>query len=103
LEPVFTVSVGVEDTAWYLGFPPQGGEFYVELCVRFRNSREPDRNGTDMFLKSLAVSRPFSMPRLFNPPKNEEALKNPLIRLSGAEHFAILRNTERFSAARFHE
>jgi hypothetical protein len=102
-ETVFTVSVGVEDTAWYLGFPPQGGEFYVELCVRFRNSREPDRNGTDMFLKSLAVSRPFSMPRLFNPPENEETLKNLLIRLSGAEYFSILRNTERFSAARFHE
>jgi hypothetical protein len=105
LETVFTVSVGVDDTAWYLGFPPQGGEFYVELCVRLKNSREPGRNGngTDILLKSLAVSRPFSMPRLFNPPENEEALKNPLIRLSGAEYFSILRNTERFSATRFHE
>jgi hypothetical protein len=103
LETVFTVSIGVEDTAWYLGFPPQGGEFYVELCVRLRNLRESGRNGTDTLLKSLASSRPFSMPRLFNPPENEKTLKNPLIRLSGAEYFSILRNTERFSAARFHE
>jgi hypothetical protein len=95
-ETVFTVSVETEDTAWYLGFPPQGGEFYVELCVRLRNSRESGRDGTDMSLKPLAVSRPFSMPRLFNPSENEETLKNPLIRLSGAEYFSILRNTDRF-------
>jgi hypothetical protein len=96
-ETVFTVSVGAEDTAWYLGFPPQGGEFYVELCARLRNSRDPDREGTDLFLKPLAASKPFFMPRLFNPPENEETLKNPLIRLSGAEYFSLLRNTDRFS------
>ncbi|MDR2144806.1 MAG: DUF4912 domain-containing protein [Treponema sp.] len=96
-ETVFTVSVGAEDTAWYLGFPPQGGEFYVELCVRLRDSREPGRDRADLFLKPLAASRPFFIPRLFNPPENEEMLKNPLIRLSGAEYFSILRNTDRFS------
>jgi hypothetical protein len=96
-ETVFTVSVGIEDTAWYLGFPPQGGEFYVELCARLRNSRDPDRDGTDLFLKPLTASKPFSMPRLFNPSENEEMLKNPLIRLSGAEYFSLLRNTDRFS------
>jgi hypothetical protein len=94
-ETVFTVSVGTEDTAWYLGFPPQGGEFYVELCVRLRNPREPGRDEMDLLLKTLAVSRPFFMPRLFNPPENEEMLKNPLIRLSGAENFSFLRNTDR--------
>jgi hypothetical protein len=96
-ETVFTVSVGTEDTAWYLGFPPQGGEFYVDLCVRLRNSRDPDQGEADMLLKSLAVSKPFSMPRLFNPSENKEMLKNPLIRLSGVDCFSILRNTERFS------
>jgi hypothetical protein len=96
-ETVFTVSVGTEDSAWYLGFPPQGGEFYVELCVRLRNSRDPDRDGTDLLLKSLIASKPFFMPRLFNPSENEETLKNPLIRLSGAEYFSLLRNTDRFS------
>jgi hypothetical protein len=95
-ETVFTVSVGTEDTAWYLGFPPQGGEFYMELCVRLSNSRDTGRDGTDLSLKPLA-SKPFSMPRLFNPSENEEMLKNPLIRLSGAEHFSLLRNMERFS------
>jgi hypothetical protein len=97
LETVFTVSVGTEDTAWYLGFPPQGGEFYVELCVRLRNPRDPGRDGTDLFLKSLTASKPFSMPRLFNPSENDETLKNPLIRLSGAEYFSLLRNADRFS------
>jgi hypothetical protein len=96
-ETVFTVSVGTEDTAWYLGFPPQGGEFYVELCVRLRDSREPDRDGADLFLKSLTASKPFSMPRLFNPLENGETLKNPLMRLSGAEYFSLLRDTDRFS------
>jgi hypothetical protein len=99
-ETVFTVSVGTEDIAWYLGFPPQGGEFYVELCVRLRNSREPGRDEADMSLKPLAVSRPFSMPRLFNPSENKETLKNPLIRLSGAEYLSILRSADRFSRRR---
>jgi hypothetical protein len=103
METVFTVSVGVEDTAWYLGFPPQGGEFSVELCARLRNPRESGRNGSYFSLKPLAVSRPFSMPRLFNPPENEETLKNPLIRLSGADYFSVLRNTDRFSRAVSHE
>jgi hypothetical protein len=98
-ETVFTVSVGTEDTAWYLGFPPQGGEFYVELCVRLRNSRDSERNEADTALKTLAASKPFFMPRLFNPAENEETLKNPLIRLSGAEYFSILRNTERLFGA----
>jgi hypothetical protein len=93
-ETVFTVPVGTEDTTWYLGFPPQGGEFYMELCVRLKNR---ERGGADTSLKSLAVSRLFSMPRLFNPLENEEILKNPLIRLSGAEYFSVLRNKDRVS------
>jgi hypothetical protein len=55
----FTVSVGRDDTAWYLGFPPSGGNggrFKVELrAVR----------GAGGVI--LAVSRPFRLPRLLGP------------------------------------
>jgi hypothetical protein len=83
----FTVSVGAGDSAWYLGFPPSGGCFKVELCVV---------RGTETGV--LAVSCPFRLPRLLNPPEGDrELLRNPLIRLSGAGDFPVLRNTDRSS------
>jgi hypothetical protein len=91
-ENLFTVPVGTADTAWYLGFPPSGGRYKVELCV-LRGSEEI----------VLAVSRPFKLPKLLNLPgvEGNEAMdaiyKNPLIRLSGAEDFHVLRNVDRLS------
>ncbi|MDR1956461.1 MAG: DUF4912 domain-containing protein [Treponema sp.] len=80
----FTVSVGAEDTAWYLGFPPGGGRFQVELCVL--------RGGESL---GLAVSHPFTLPPWFNPAKPGSTA--PLIRLSGVEDFQVLRNEDRLS------
>jgi hypothetical protein len=115
----FTVSVGIGDSAWYLGFPPSGGSFRVDLCV-LRGMAAP----------VLAASRPFRLPRLLNAAGNgyfsngeaaqvaaqvaaqqaaqegsgpadtaadTGACPNPLILLSGLEDFHILRNMDRLS------
>jgi hypothetical protein len=83
----FTVSVGMEDNSWYLGFPPRGGTFQVALWVK-----EP--------ALVLASSRPFVLPRFLNGPGSEEILAKPLVQLSGAEDFAVLRTADRFSRLR---
>jgi hypothetical protein len=92
----FTVAVGMNDTAWYLGFPPAEGRYQVELCV-LRGNEE----------LVLAVSRPFMLPRLlgrpnFNrdidfPGNIQDVYRNPLARLSGAEDFPVIRNADRLS------
>lgn len=86
----FMVQVDTVDNAWYVGFPPSGGLFRIELCLRQKN--EPDA------FRALAFSPSFSMPHLFNSPENEVNLKNPLVRLSGAAHFSVIRPAQ-FRAA----
>ena len=109
-EHSFTVPVGVNDTAWYLGFPPAEGRYQVKLCAR-RETVE----------QVLAVSRPFKMPRLREPPGRftpgagpDEALRretgvpqnipdiyqNPLACLSGIRDFALIRSVDRQSRAK---
>jgi hypothetical protein len=83
----FTIPVETGDNSWYVGFPPGGGMFRVELLVR----------GPGI---SLAVSRPFTLPRFLNDPGNEELLARPLVQLSGAADFAVLRNIDRVSRLR---
>lgn len=91
----FMVPVGTGDTAWYLGFPPSGGRYRVELCA--------DRGEGELI---LAVSHPFKMPKLLNPSKIAETAgtaeeravyQNPLCCLSGAKDFPVLRNGDRLS------
>ncbi|MDR1948879.1 MAG: DUF4912 domain-containing protein [Spirochaetaceae bacterium] len=84
----FTVSVGVDDTAWYLGFPPEEGRYKVELCVL--------REGGELV---LAVSAPFRLPKLLGSfgACGRQAGLNPLIALSGAEEFRVLRNIDRLA------
>jgi hypothetical protein len=94
-EDSFVVSVGVDDTAWYLGFPPAEGRYRVELCVL---------RGTEEVV--LTSSRSFTLPRLLNAPlKSEEqnmgdlreVYLNPLSRLSGAGEFPVIRSADRLS------
>ena len=86
-EESFTVPVGPGDTSWYLGFPPGGGSFRIALWLR----------GIET---ALILSRPFTLPRFLNSPGNREFLDRPLVRLSGAEDFAILRDVDRLSRRR---
>ncbi|AEF80376.1 DUF4912 domain-containing protein [Leadbettera azotonutricia] len=87
-EGVFIVPVGIDDTAWYLGFPagdsPEGEarSYIVELCA--------DRGGE----VSLASSPAFALPGL---PGRLCAGGDALRRLSGAEDFRILRSGDRLS------
>jgi hypothetical protein len=91
-ENSFTVQVGVNDTAWYLGFPPAEGCYQVAICA-LRGEKEI----------VLTVSRPFKMPRLVEPPNRKAGLpmdlqdiyQNPLACLSGARDFAVIRNVDR--------
>jgi hypothetical protein len=103
----FVIPVGVHDDAWYIGFPPEEGppagrppagrptagkptagrRFTVELCAVLRDEEKI----------TLAVSQPFSMPRLFNPVADAALYENPLTRLSGLADFTILRNIDRES------
>jgi hypothetical protein len=84
-EASFTIAVGIQDSAWYLGFPPEGGCFRVELCVKRGN-----------FEVVLAASKSFKLPRLFASPGTME-VPNPLALLSGLEELPIVRNEDRLS------
>jgi hypothetical protein len=82
----FTVPVGGDDNAWYLGFPPRRGEYTVELCVSFRGET---RGLEEPVYKTLAASAPFTLPRgAAGQTGWEEIPDNPLIRLSGAACFS---------------
>ncbi|MDR2258469.1 MAG: DUF4912 domain-containing protein [Treponema sp.] len=89
----FTVQVGIDDSAWYLGFPPDysgknacgGGWFRVELGVRW---------GAEQAV--LAASKPFRLPSLLLPAA-AKAPRSPLADLSGMDELRILRNGDRRS------
>jgi hypothetical protein len=84
----FTVPVGPEDMAWYLGFPPEysgkdvagGGWFQVELCVCW---------GTEQAV--LAVSKPFRLPALLQSA-GAKTSRSPLAGLSAMDELPVLRN-----------
>jgi hypothetical protein len=85
----FTIPVGADDAAWYLGFPPAEGRYRVELCVIWAQGETV-----------LAVSRPFTLPKLLSPPNQggtEEEYRNPLSLLSGAGDFHVIRSMDRRS------
>jgi hypothetical protein len=86
----FFIPVEKNDSARYIGFPPDDRRFFkVELCVpRLEN------------YNVLAVSQPFRMPRLVEPLRNGDGelqaiYHNSLAKFSGVEHFPLLRNMDR--------
>ncbi|GHV95397.1 hypothetical protein AGMMS50293_17170 [Spirochaetia bacterium] len=93
----FTVTVGVDDTAWYLGFPPAEGRYQVEFCA-LRGETET----------ALTVSRPFKLPSLIEPPGRkagvpkdiQDMYHNPLVCLSGVQDFSVIRSADRQSRAK---
>ncbi|MDR0386905.1 MAG: DUF4912 domain-containing protein [Treponema sp.] len=89
----FTVPVGPDDTAWYLGFSPDcsgqdvagGGWFRVELCVRL---------GAEVTV--LAASKSFNLPALLLPAEAKSP-RSPLAGLSAMDELPVLRNGDRRS------
>jgi hypothetical protein len=84
-EQPFTITVGEGDSAWYVGIPVPGCCYKVELCARQTESAA-----------ILATSREFRPPKLLKlQDLRRMAGENPLLGLSGAEDFQVLRNVER--------
>ncbi|MCL2374723.1 MAG: hypothetical protein FWC65_05730, partial [Treponema sp.] len=94
-EGVFTVAVAPGDSARYLGLSSaawqgdhlDGGRRKVELCVAARGEETV-----------LAVSSPFSLPRLREMGLGETKLfaeQNPAVALSGYGEFLVARSGER--------
>jgi len=88
-EDFFTISIGTKDSSWYISFPPQEGNFKIELCALLDNEE-----------RIITTSRPFTMPELHKPPKkrstkDDKIYNNPLAVLSGVNDFKIIRNDER--------
>jgi hypothetical protein len=94
----FFVEVDKNDSARYLGFPPEGGRsFQVELCASCKGKKS-----------ALALTAPFTMPRLIEPVSAAEKMKtdaannkqgehNPLVQLSGVDRFILTRSKDRIS------
>ena len=86
----FTVSIGVNDSARYLGLAEQSlqaADGYIIKLGAFRSEQE----------WQLAVSQPFNLPRLIENDSAFSLDQNPLIRLSGVHDFNKLKSTDRQS------
>jgi hypothetical protein len=89
-EDSFTVLVDVNDTARYLGFQqkPEAATdrcYIVKLCAIRGASELP-----------LAVSRPFTLPRLVEARgRSNDLHQNPCIGLSGAPDFSVIKSADR--------
>jgi hypothetical protein len=77
----YTVLVGNGDKAWYLDFPVEGDEFFVEICARVGGREE-----------ALARSLAFRQPKILS---SHEISENPLAVLSGIRVLPILREKNR--------
>ena len=89
-ENSFTVAVGADDNARYIGFAedsPQGGSRYIIKLSAICGDLE----------LQLAASLPFNLPRLVDKEIISDMDKNPLIRLSGARDLSTIKNTDRQS------
>jgi hypothetical protein len=90
LEPggaAFIVTVDGDDHGRYLGFPPEDGRcFKVEFCLL---------KGDNCTV--IAESRPFTLPRLIEPKRDEfvqAVYRNPLALLSGVERFPLIHSED---------
>ena len=87
-ENSFMVLIDKDDSARYLGFTEQSlqtaDRYIIKLGV-IRGEQE----------WQLAVSQPFSLPRLIENDSIFSLDQNPLIHLSGVQDFTILKSTDR--------
>jgi hypothetical protein len=89
-ENSFTVSIGANDSARYLGFAEhsslESGRYVIKLGAL--------RGDSEL---QIASSAPFHLPGLIENEKIAEMSRRPLIRLSGVENLSITRDTVRQS------
>jgi hypothetical protein len=106
-EGAFTVPIGPEDNARYLGFPPpwneeagerEGLSFGKSEGIRYTVELGVYRGEEEI---GLVFSQPFGFPRLLEAPRriknSGEIYKNPLAKLSGIEDFPVLHSKDRIS------
>ena len=89
-ENSFTVSLGIEDRARYIGFAEQSlqdSNSYVILLNAIRGEKEIQ----------IASSAPFNMPGIKTNGIISNLSQNPLICLSGLQNISIIRNIDRDS------
>ena len=89
-ENSFTVSVGVNDTAIYLGF----AEYSLQAASRYLIKLGVIRGDSEL---QLAVSSSFSLPKLIDTEKLNQLDQNPMSRLCGVQDFITIKNTDRES------
>ncbi|MDR0706289.1 MAG: DUF4912 domain-containing protein [Treponema sp.] len=80
----YSVSVENNDKAWYLDFPSEGDEFFVELCARV-GGRE------DALAKTQSFRQPGILPAY-------EGNVSPIAALSGIRELPVLREKTRGNA-----
>jgi hypothetical protein len=87
-ENSFTVSINANDSARYLGF----AEHSLQSAGRYMIKLGVIRGDAEL---QLAMSAPFSLPRLIENECINALEENPLIRLSGVQDFTTIKNTDR--------
>jgi hypothetical protein len=80
----YRIPVGSTDKAWYLNFPAEGDEFFVEICALSGGKEE-----------ALAKTRPFYRPKIL-PVYG--AGETPIAVLSGIKDIPVLREKNRSTA-----
>jgi hypothetical protein len=84
----FTVAVGLNDSGWYVGFPPDDGRWFkIELCTMYQDD-----------FTVLAESPSFMLPGLIG--RRDDLQENRLAQLSGVDHFALAHSEDRLSRPR---
>jgi len=85
-ENSFTVPVGIQDCARYLGFAEQAhsDRYVIKLCAV--------RGNSEILLTS---SKPFELPKRYEYYDIDSLSSNPLIRLSGVQDLLVTKNTDR--------
>jgi len=90
LENSFTVPIGLQDCARYLGFAEHSsmnsGRYLINLNV--------SRGDSEL---QIASSLPFNLPKLYENENITQMSGNPLIRLSGVQDLSITKNIDRQS------
>jgi len=89
-ENSFTVSIGKDDSARYLGFAEHSPQTECRYVIKLGVIR----GGSEL---QIAVSQPFNMPRLVENTNLCKMGGNPLVRLSGAPDFSTINTTDRES------